>query len=394
MKTLDHILRQLQELFNSNDYDAAENLLLTARESPSLSLHAQGRASHLLGRMFFYDRDFIRASRYLKEALAKNPADRYSKIYLARIAERTGDRITSLHLYEECLSDAPPFSHIAPLIRRLRSGKDVPVSRRPAFSVLVLCHNQSDYTLRCLEAVLASADHADFEVVVVDNGSVDDTPGMLEAYGDHIKLIHSRTNVGVVAGYNLAAQKAVGDYLVFLHNDMEVQRGWLNEIADRFGEHPDAGAVGSTLVHPQGFTQEFFESEIASSRDGCRKGAPVTNEAEYCFGVSLAVKANLFRQLGGFDVRFSPAFYEDVDLCYGIRKLGYKILHCPTSKILHHGGATTGMYQQQAFSLFRSINRSKLVQKWANDSARGFVAPFELPLAGIYTGATLNFPES
>jgi glycosyltransferase involved in cell wall biosynthesis len=82
-------------------------------------------------------------------------------------------------------------------------------------------------------------------------------------------------------------------------------------------------------------------------------------EVDYCSGACLLVRRELFEQLGGFDPRYAPAYYEDTDLCFGLRALGYKVIYQPLCEVLHHeGGCENGAKR------FQSINRRKFVAKW------------------------------
>ena len=87
-------------------------------------------------------------------------------------------------------------------------------------------------------------------------------------------------------------------------------------------------------------------------------------EVDYCSAASLLIRADLFQQLGGFDMRYAPAYYEDVDLCFGVRSLGFKVIYQPMSRVLHFEGVTAGVDVTSGMKQFQITNRIKFVDKW------------------------------
>lgn len=395
MPKLEELLQQVQEMFNANDEESARAFLMRACERLDLSSSDRAYLRHLLGRTCYYAQEFDEARRFFLESLSLNPTDAYSKLYLARIAEARGDRTAALRVYAEVYDTAPPFVHLAShmsdilrqapwedkaladILDRKREEHAVRCQTAPLVSILVLCHNKAEYTLRCIEAVLKNTDYPNYELIVVDNASTDTTPGMLEAYGARITFIHSPTNLGFVGGNNLAARRAEGEFIVFLNNDTEVQPGWLTEVYNCFVRNPRAGVVGSMLIYPNGMLQEAG-GVIFSDATGWNYGRghhpnssrfQFVREVDYCSGAALTIKADLFRRLGGFDERFAPAYYEDTDLCFAARKLGYKVLYCPTSKVIHHEGITSGTDLSSGFKKFQVLNAPKFKEKWKKELA-------------------------
>ncbi len=395
MQQIEALLEHVQELFNANDYSRAKELLLQERRRPDLPSSSKAYLSHLLGRMCYYGKNLEEAREFFLESLAYDANDRYSALYLARIAEACEDTRTALRLCAEIYDTAPPFVHLAGHLQRLirqtasedqgraeyfsKKKEDAPARRHeaPLVSILVLCYNKADYTLRCLEAVFRNTDYPRYEVIVLDNASTDITPAMLEAYSSRIKFIHSPANLGFVGGNNFAARSAEGDFLVFLNNDTEVQPGWLTEAYNCFLRNPKAGAVGSMLIYPNGTLQEAG-GVIFRDGSGWNYGRgqlpnssrfQFVREVDYCSGAALTIKADLFRRLGGFDERFAPAYYEDTDLCFAVRKLGYKVLYCPSSKVIHHEGITSGTDLSSGFKKFQVMNAPKFKEKWKKELA-------------------------
>jgi GT2 family glycosyltransferase len=93
-------------------------------------------------------------------------------------------------------------------------------------------------------------------------------------------------------------------------------------------------------------------------------------EVDYCSAASLLVRRDLFERLGGLDLRYAPAYYEDVDLCFGIRRLGYRVMYCPGSVVIHFEGITNGTDTGSGFKRYQVLNRGKFVSKWREALAR------------------------
>ena len=118
---------------------------------------------------------------------------------------------------------------------------------------------------------------------------------------------------------NRGAEEARGQYLVLLNNDTQVLDGWLDALLDTFDQFPDTGMAGARLVFPDGRLQEAG-GIIFNDGSGWNYGKfdkadkpeyQFTREVDYCSGACIALPAPLFRELGGFDTRYSPAYYED-----------------------------------------------------------------------------------
>jgi GT2 family glycosyltransferase len=246
----------------------------------------------------------------------------------------------------------------------------------PRVSVIVPCHNHAGTTAAGLAALRRARTKVPFEIIAVDDASSDATPEVLEAAGrqaQRMKVFTLAANAGFSQANNHAAFVAEGEYLVFLNNDTEVRDGWLDALVELLDERRDAGAAGAKLVYPDGRLQEAG-GIVFSDGSGWNYGRfdppdhPDYNrvrEVDYASAAALIVRKAAFRRLGGFDVRYSPAYYEDTDLCFGIRELGLKVLYCPFAEVVHHGGVTASTDEQTGAKRFQPINQAKFADKWA-----------------------------
>lgn len=257
----------------------------------------------------------------------------------------------------------PPDGPFAPF--------SVPTSATPRASIVIPVFDQFSHTLGCLRALAAHPPLATMEIIVVDDGSSDETEAAL-ARVRGLRYHRREANGGFIAACNDGAASARGDYLVFLNNDTVPQPGWLDALLDTFDEHPGTGLVGAQLLYPDGRLQEAggVVFDDGSGWNYGRFGAPdaprhaFVREADYCSGAAIAVPRALFDQLGGFDVRYAPAYYEDTDLAFAVRAAGFGTLYQPAARVLHMEGATSGTDIAQGPKAYQVRNQSIFALKW------------------------------
>ena len=122
-------------------------------------------------------------------------------------------------------------------------------------TIIIPVFNQSQYTKQCLEKLFANTDSDRFELIVVDNNSTDETPGLLLSFGNKVTVITNSVNMGFASACNQGARAASGRYILFLNNDTEVQPGWLEPLVETLESDSGIGAVGSQLLYPDGRLQ-------------------------------------------------------------------------------------------------------------------------------------------
>ena len=393
MKLIEKLENELQNLFNQSDYDNALHLLKEILEEESNSSELKNKAAHHLGRIVFYSDQLENAEEFFKNALNYYNDDVYSRVFLGLVFEKQNKFAEALRIFSSCSETNPDLDqlyykiqklslklssrddYIDKIISKVEESTKLKTKSKPLISIIILCYNKLDYTKKCLKSIFANTTYSNFEVVVVDNASVDDTSGYLEAFGDKIKFIRSKTNLGFVGGNNLAIESAEGEFVVFLNNDTEVKPKWLIGLQSIFNFYPNAGVVGSMLLFPDETLQEAG-GIIFSDGSGWNYGRNdksisskynFVREVDYCSGASLMVRKNILTTLGGFDNQYSPAYYEDTDLCFSARKLGYKVYYSPFSKVIHHEGITSGTDTSSGFKKYQLINKPKFERKWEDE---------------------------
>jgi GT2 family glycosyltransferase/glycosyltransferase involved in cell wall biosynthesis len=236
----------------------------------------------------------------------------------------------------------------------------------PVVSIITLTFNKVEFTYQYLESILAHTD-IPYELIIVDNGSLDETTSLLDRL-ENVTTIKNEGNLGFIKGCNQGASKAKGKYLLFLNNDITVTPGWLSKLVRTIEDYPKCGAVGCKLIWPNGKLQEagsIIWSEGSALGYG-REGDPMQpeysylREVDYCSGACLLVRKDIFQQLGCFDERYTPAYYEDSDLCIGIWGLGYKVVFQPDAVVFHHEFTSSSFNKATALMV---ANQSKFVAK-------------------------------
>jgi len=193
-----------------------------------------------------------------------------------------------------------------------------------------------------LEACLGSVGPGDAEVIVVDNASTDGSAAAARAGFPGVRVLETGENPGFAAGANRGAAAARGDVLVFLNPDARLLDGALAALVDALLLVPGAGIAGGALVDERGRWQPAWARfapiphlllDTTIGRLGSRtRRRPYA--VDWVYGTFMAVRRDVFRQLGGFDARYF-LYGEDLDLCYRAGGLGVRTVHVPAARAMH-----------------------------------------------------------
>lgn len=253
-----------------------------------------------------------------------------------------------------------------------RPGRlEFPRHESPVVSIIVPVFNQWETTRACLVSILENSGAITYEVIVADDNSSDETRDIL-LHTVNVRSVVNKANLGFLRNCNHAASHAVGRYLVFLNNDTNVQPGWLAPLVDLMEQDGSVGLAGSKLLYPDGSLQEAG-GIIWQDGSGWNYGRmdfperPEYNylkEVDYISGASIMVRKSLWDEIGGFDERFAPAYYEDTDLAFEIRRRGFKVMYQPRSLVVHLEGVSHGKNVKSGLKAYQVANQAKFHAKW------------------------------
>jgi GT2 family glycosyltransferase len=244
----------------------------------------------------------------------------------------------------------------------------------PLVTVIVPVYNDTAMTLACLRSLAENQpDTVRAEYVVVDDASTDHVAYQLASVPG-ITFLRNAENLGFLRTCNRAALVSKADYLVFLNNDTLVRPGWLDELVQTAERDPRVGIVGAKLIYPDGTLQEAGSViwRDASGWNYGRGGRPddpayeYVRDADYCSGAALLVRRSLFAQLGGFDERFAPAYFEDTDLCFAARRAGFRTVYQPRAVVVHREGGTGGTSTSAGVKRHQVLNQPTFRSKWSD----------------------------
>ena len=245
----------------------------------------------------------------------------------------------------------------------------------PTVSIIIPCYNQIAYTYACLKSILEHTTDVSYEVIIADDVSTDATAN-LSRYASGLVICRNKKNQGFLLNCNHAAKKARGKYIFFLNNDTQVTPGWLSSLVKLIESDPTIGMVGSKLVYPDGRLQEAG-GIIWSDGSGWNYGRldnpdkadyNYVKDVDYISGAAIMLSKKLWEQIGGFDTRFAPAYYEDTDLAFEVRKAGYRVVYQPLSKVIHFEGISNGTdVNGTGLKRYQAENLVKFREKWAEE---------------------------
>ncbi len=224
----------------------------------------------------------------------------------------------------------------------------------PDVAVVILNYNGRNYLEKFLPSVLASS-YPNFKVYVADNNSTDDSLHFLKKEYKEVQCIALKENYGYAGGYNKALQSISAQYYILLNSDVEVSPDWIDSIIELMERDPSIAAVQPKIrAYHQ---KDHFEYAGASGGWIDRLGYPFcrgrifsvtekdegqyddTQEIFWATGAAFFIRARLFHAIGGFDSDYF-AHAEEIDLCWRLKRAGYKIMVRPRSAVYHVGGGT------------------------------------------------------
>ncbi len=234
-----------------------------------------------------------------------------------------------------------------------RQPLDFTITDKPGLSVVMVLHNQFEFTMQALSSLRQNWP-GPIELVLVDSGSSDETR-FIGRYVHGASLLRFDINLGFVRSCNAGLTAVAGDAVLLLNNDVELGPGAIAAALRRLHSDPRIGIVGGKIIRTHGRLQE---AGCIIWRDGAslgymRDASPLAPEAnfvrdvDYCSGAFLMIRGEVLAKLEGLCDEFAPAYYEDVDLCIRARQAGFRVVYDP-DVVIHH-------FEYGSASSFRAV---------------------------------------
>lgn len=261
-----------------------------------------------------------------------------------------------------------------------------PTAEEPRVSIVLVFFQQAHLSYRCLQSLLEFADLS-YELIIVDNNSSDATARLLDKI-DGAVIVRNTENMGFVKAVNQAGELASGEYMLLLNNDALIEKNTLSNALRVIDEDESVGAVGAKIKLLDGSTQEA--GSIIFSDGACLgygRGRPPSDyeymfrrDVDYCSGAFLLFRNSSFKALGGFDLDYAPAYYEESDFCIRLQKQGLRIVYEPSAEITHYEFASSGgmegakKLQAEHRDVLCAKHADYLADRFANDPGNVLMA--------------------
>lgn len=250
----------------------------------------------------------------------------------------------------------------------------VPQWDEPTVSIVIPVYNQFEYTYHCVASIIKNSGDVSYEIIIANDCSTDLTT-KIDDILPGVKCVTNAENLRFLRNCNNAAKSAKGKYVLFLNNDTQVQANWLKPLITLIESADDIGMVGSKLIYPDGRLQEaggiLWRDGSAWNYGRLRNPAqPEFNyvrQVDYISGAAIMLSRSLWEEIGGFDETFAPAYCEDSDLAFTVRKLGYRVMYQPQSVVVHFEGVSNGTDTASGQKQYQVINSEKFREKWAEE---------------------------
>ena len=281
---------------------------------------------------------------------------------------------------------------------------------RPKTAIVILNWNGEKLLPQFLPSVIEHSHLPGTQIIVADNGSTDTSVKLIKKNFPQIEILDLKQNYGFAKGYNEALQQIDAEYYVILNSDVELTKGWLQPVIDLLDKDETIAAVQPKILSYH--EKDTFEYAGAAGGFIDRYGFPfcrgrilnITEKDEGQYdqhrdifwgsGACLVIRAELFHRAGGFDAGFW-AHMEEIDLCWRIKNMGYRVCFCPESKVFHLGGGSLPYgnpqklylnFRNNLSLLYKNLPSEKLFETMLTRMVFDGVAAFRLLFEGNVRG--------
>lgn len=237
-------------------------------------------------------------------------------------------------------------------------------------SIIIISYNTSLLTANTIDSIYASSVRRKFEIIVVDNGSEDDSVELIRSKFGDVKLLQAQSNLGWAGGNNFGIRSCEGRYVLLLNSDTIVLPGAIEQCISFLDAHPEAGAVGGNLINKDFSHQASYcsfpnllEEFLALTKLGIliRKSYPAHKpvkrivEVDWIPGAFLMLRHQALMEVGGLDEAFFM-YSDETDLQYRLHQAGWKVYYLPEVNTIHLGGQSSTSWRRR-----RLVYRGRLL---------------------------------
>ena len=296
--------------------------------------------------------------------------------YLENDYDRFNDKIELCLNDEDCLADKQEMYAFARNNdwdhRFIEYNKEI-TSLYKKISIVILCYNNLQYTRNCVESILNNTAYPDYEIVLVDNASSDDTASYLKELDskyENIIIQLNDVNKGFAAGNNDGIRLATGDYIVLLNNDTLVTRGWLSNLIKHFEKDDKLGLLGPVTNSIGNEARINVSYETVDQMPSFAYSYMVEHfNQEYLDVKVLAMYCVMFPrkivdEVGLLDENYGRGMFEDDDYSYAIQKKGYRITIAEDVFIHHFGSESFNKIDKKELAEIFEENKRYFEEKW------------------------------
>ncbi len=271
-------------------------------------------------------------------------------------------------------------------------------------SVIIVNWNTRDLLQLCLSSCLVGQTGLDYEIIVIDNGSVDGSAAMVNDKFPQVKLIRNQHNLGFCAANNQGLRLAQSRYVLLLNSDTQVWPQTFSKLVKYADSQPRSGVIGCHLVNPDGSDQwsvrrfpqvidqiiiltklANFWPKLLNRYLMADFDYRQANNVDQVMGAAMLIRQEVLSDIGLLDERFW-SWFEDVDFCYRARAADWLVSYTPSATIRHDKG--------QSFAQHQSLTKQKIwlkslwyyLTKHHSPLARIVVAPFAVLSLGLAAG--------
>jgi GT2 family glycosyltransferase len=224
--------------------------------------------------------------------------------------------------------------------------------KTPELSILLVNFNDRVHLGDCLTSVIESASGFDYEIVIVDNNSSDRSVEFIQKNFPRARLLSNNENFGFSKGNNQAIKQSRGAFILFLNTDTVIDPGALNLLLQKLKSNPELGAIGPALFPRKNVYQVSFGRRVNFLSQVFQKYffngyyrlilkiSQREREVGWLSAACLLVRRQALEEAGFFDENFF-LYFEDIDLCFRVKKRGWKLIYLPAARVFHAGGTTT-----------------------------------------------------